>query len=130
MFLDATAVYRFTRSNSTRLLSNELILGQTPTGVFYTKFTDGTWNRPIGFRALLRRGTIHNSVEHWKMRFRLRGFALLELVVVLAIIAIVAALAIPAFQSSLKRAVKMQMPELPWPLPKASAFEVMPCDLL
>jgi prepilin-type N-terminal cleavage/methylation domain-containing protein len=64
------------------------------------------------------------------MRFRLRGFALLELVVVLAIIAIVAALAIPAFQSSLKRAEKMQMPEFPWPPPKASAFEVIPRELL
>jgi prepilin-type N-terminal cleavage/methylation domain-containing protein len=74
-------------------------------------------------------GKIHNAVEHReyaKTAYRLRGFTLIQLLVVLAIIAIVAALAIPNFTSSRAKLIR----EFPWPSPRASTFDVISRDLL
>jgi prepilin-type N-terminal cleavage/methylation domain-containing protein len=60
------------------------------------------------------------------LRFRLRGFTLIQLLVVLAIIAILAALAIPNFTSLRAKLT----PKFPWPPPRASAFDIVPRDLL
>ena len=61
---------------------------------------------------------------------RRRGFTLVELMVIVALIAVLAAIALPSFNFSQKKGIAGSIPRFPWPPPQASGTVTIPKNLL